>query len=49
MRPLLGHGCDKHLDFHGDPLGYSRLHVVWAAYLFENARGEALDVLGEFV
>ena len=48
-RSLLGDGCDEHLDFLGDPLGYRLLHVVRALNLLENAGGEALDVLGEFV
>jgi hypothetical protein len=47
--PLLGDGCDECLDFLGDPLGNSRVHVVRAAYLLENAGGEALYILGEFV
>jgi len=48
-RPLLGGGCDERLDFLGDPLGDQRLHLVRALYLLEEAGGEALHVLGEFV
>ena len=47
--PLLGGGCDERLDFLGDPLGDQRLHLVRALYLLEDAGGEALHVLGEFV
>jgi len=48
-RPLLGDGCDERLDLLDDPLGYRLLHVVRALNLLDDAGGEALDVLGEFV
>ena len=48
-RPLLGDGCDERLDFLGDPLGDQWLHLVRTLYLLEEAGGEALHVLGEFV